>query len=174
MISSLVKLDDLEGAEKIWEEWEVVKDYYDSRIPNLIVSAYCKKGLLGNAQSVVNRIIESGVEPSAGIWQHLAAGYHEYDQSEEAVETMRKAILASHPGWKPNLATVAACLEYLRKKGCIEVAVELIELLKVKGCTPTDVCDRLVKAMESGNLESESLDPMGGGKQLLEGEESGR
>ncbi|KAH7844615.1 hypothetical protein Vadar_029939 [Vaccinium darrowii] len=174
MISSLVKLDDLDGAEKIWEEWEAVKEYFDSRIPSLIISAYCKKGLLGNAESIVNRLIDSGVDPSAIIWQHLATGYHEYDQSKKAVETMRKAVLASYTGWKPNLATVAACLDYLNGKGNIEVAVELIELLKVKGCMPTEVFDRFIKDMESGNLVSESLDHVGGSKNVLEGEESGK
>ncbi|KAH7843358.1 hypothetical protein Vadar_015673 [Vaccinium darrowii] len=87
---------------------------------------------------------------------------------------MRKAILASYPGWKPNLATLAACLEYLKGKGRIEGAAELIELLKFKGCMPTEVYDRVVKYMESSNLESESLEPMGGSKKVLEGEETGK
>ncbi|KAH7842730.1 hypothetical protein Vadar_008510 [Vaccinium darrowii] len=67
MMRSLVKLDDLDGAEKIWEEWEAVKECFDSRIPSLFVSAYCKKGLLGNAESIVNRLMESGVDPSMDI-----------------------------------------------------------------------------------------------------------
>ena len=43
-------------------------------------------------------------------------GYQEDDQMEKALETMKKVILASHQGWKPNLATLAGCLEYLKGK----------------------------------------------------------
>ncbi|KAE9456121.1 hypothetical protein C3L33_11993, partial [Rhododendron williamsianum] len=174
MISSLVKLDDLDGAEKILEEWEAVKEYFDSRVPNVLISAFCRKGLLGNAESIVKRLLESGVEPIAGIWQHLAAGYHENGEGEKALEMMKKAIAASHPGWKAKIATVAACLEYLKGKGSIEAAEEFIELLKEKGCIPTELCDKFIKKMRSAKLESEARDPMGGDKQALEGEQSGK
>lgn len=174
MISSLVKLDDLDGAEKIWEEWESVKEYYDSRVPNLLISAYCKKGLLGNAESIVNKLMESGVEPSAGIWQHLAAGYHEHGQGEKALERMKKAIAASHQGWKANLATVAACLEYLKGKGSIEAAEEFIELVKEDGCIPTELSDKFKKEIRSAKLESDGHVHIGGDKQALGGEQSGK
>ncbi|KAI8558590.1 hypothetical protein RHMOL_Rhmol04G0107200 [Rhododendron molle] len=132
------------------------------------------KGLLGNAESIVNRLLESGVEPIAGIWQHLAAGYHENGEGEKALEPMKKAIAASHPGWKAKIATVAACLEYLKGKGSIEAAEEFIEVPKEKGCIPTELCDKFVKKMRSAKLESEARDPMGGHKQALEGEQSGK
>ncbi|XP_057472989.1 pentatricopeptide repeat-containing protein At2g20710, mitochondrial-like isoform X1 [Actinidia eriantha] len=170
MISALAKLDDLDGAEMIWEEWEAKKEHFDFRIPNLVIKAYCKKGLLGKAESIVNRLVESGKEPSGTIWQHLASGYQEDDQMEKAAETMKKAILASHQGWKPNLATLAACLEYLKGKGSTQVAEELIKLLQENGSIPKEVCDRLVNYMESGDPTLNALDVMGGKIQAPERE----
>ncbi|THG15277.1 hypothetical protein TEA_022156 [Camellia sinensis var. sinensis] len=145
MISSLVKLDDLDGAEKIWEEWNK-KTSFDYRIPNFLINAYCKTGLLGNAESIVNRLIES-------------------------VEMMTKALAARHSRWKPNLPTLAACVEYLKGKGSVEVAEELIELLREKDVVPSEVCERLVNYIESGNPASGALDLiMGGDDQALKGE----
>ncbi|XP_028101015.1 pentatricopeptide repeat-containing protein At2g20710, mitochondrial-like [Camellia sinensis] len=170
MISSLVKLDDLDGVEKIWEEWNK-KTSFDYRIPNFLINAYCKKGLLGNAESIVNRLIESGIEPHARIWQCLATGYHDDDQMEKAVGMMKKALAASHSRWKPNLPTLAACVEYLKGKGSIEVAEELIELLREKDVVPSEVCERLVNYIENGNPASGALDLiMGGDDQALKGE----
>ncbi|CAK7349804.1 unnamed protein product [Dovyalis caffra] len=46
MIESLSKLDDIEGAEKIFKEWESQCSMYDFRVLNRLLDAYCKKGLL--------------------------------------------------------------------------------------------------------------------------------
>ncbi|KAG7578565.1 Pentatricopeptide repeat [Arabidopsis thaliana x Arabidopsis arenosa] len=44
VISSLLKLDDLKGAEEIYGEWEPQGPEFDTRIPCLIISRYCKEG----------------------------------------------------------------------------------------------------------------------------------
>ncbi|CAK9177596.1 unnamed protein product [Ilex paraguariensis] len=151
MISSLVKLDDLEGAEKVLEEWEAKKKYFDLRVPNLLISAYCKKGLLGKAESIVNRLTECGKEPDASTWSRMALGYQRHNQMEKAVETMKKSILASHPGWKPNLPTLASCLEYLKGKGDVEGAEDIMRLLEKKGHFSEDLHDRIIKYIKKGN-----------------------
>ena len=38
------------------------------------------------------------------------------------MDALRKAILASHRGWRPNLATLAGWMEYLKEKENAEVA----------------------------------------------------
>ncbi|XP_048446120.1 pentatricopeptide repeat-containing protein At2g20710, mitochondrial-like [Pyrus x bretschneideri] len=58
MISSLVKLDDIEGAEKIVEEWECGNKLFDIQIPNLLINAYGKKGLLEKARSYTEKLSE--------------------------------------------------------------------------------------------------------------------
>ncbi|XP_038993084.1 pentatricopeptide repeat-containing protein At2g20710, mitochondrial-like [Hibiscus syriacus] len=46
MISSLVKLDDLDGAERVLAVWESGCSFFDARIPNVMISAYCRKGFV--------------------------------------------------------------------------------------------------------------------------------
>ncbi|XAR55495.1 hypothetical protein NMG60_11035574 [Bertholletia excelsa] len=167
MISSLAILDDLDGAEKIWEEWEAKKTYYDSRIPYFLVNAYCKKGLVKKAESIVNRVIENGEEPSASMWDKLAIQYHENHQMDKAVETMKKATLMSKSGWKPNLATVAACLEHLKGIGSTEVAVEFIELLKERGHISGENLKSLLDYMKNVNSEFKVFDLMSGDNRVL-------
>ncbi|CAL9020073.1 unnamed protein product [Prunus brigantina] len=50
MVSSLVKLGDIDGAEKIVQEWESGVKSYDIRIPNLLVTAYRRQGLFEKAK----------------------------------------------------------------------------------------------------------------------------
>ncbi|KDP21920.1 hypothetical protein JCGZ_03058 [Jatropha curcas] len=46
VINSVLRFDDIETAEKIFEEWECLNLVYDIRIPNFLVRTYSRKGLL--------------------------------------------------------------------------------------------------------------------------------
>ncbi|KAL1813380.1 hypothetical protein ACET3Z_023445 [Daucus carota] len=78
MIVSLLKLDDMTGAENVFEEWEQSQLTYFSLISNLLVSCYCRKGLVGKAEALVERAIQADKKPS----------YHTCDL-EEAKEFKR-------------------------------------------------------------------------------------
>ncbi|KAA8524404.1 hypothetical protein F0562_010805 [Nyssa sinensis] len=173
MVSALFKLDDHDGAEKILVEWEAEKKYFDFRVPYLLGSAYCRKDLFVEAESIVRRLIESRKEPNASTWDRLAFGYHKSNQMAKAVETMKKAILASQPGWKPNGVILASCLEYLNGKEDVEAAEELISLLGERGHFSTEMHNKLVDNIKNGNPEPKILDQMAGDDQPLEGEKLG-
>ncbi|XP_010242929.1 PREDICTED: pentatricopeptide repeat-containing protein At2g20710, mitochondrial [Nelumbo nucifera] len=161
MLSSLVKLDDIEGAEKIFGEWELGGTSYDFRVPNRLISAYCKKGLLEKAEAIISKAIEKGKKPLSSTWDLLASGYYENNQILNAVETLKKAIMASRPGWRPNHATLAGCLEYYKEQRDVEGARKLIRLLGNSGHFSTDVCDRLLNYIENGNPDMNILDQIG-------------
>ncbi|KAF2283445.1 hypothetical protein GH714_006659 [Hevea brasiliensis] len=129
MISSLVKLDDLDGAERIWEEWDSGKQLFDIRIANLMIGAYSKRGLLEKAEACINKIIENGMEPDAITWDHLATGYRASGQMKKAGEAIKKAISTTKRGWKPSL-TLSSFLEYLKGKGDIEAVEDLLKMVK--------------------------------------------
>lgn len=133
MISSLVKLDDFDGAEKIFEEWESEYSAYDSQVPNVLISSYSERGLLEKAEFHVNRLIKGGKEPSATMWSALASGHQRNKQMEKSVEAVKKAILASTSQWKPNYLILAACVEYLERKGDKIEGDEILRLLKECG-----------------------------------------
>ncbi|XWS68629.1 hypothetical protein CRYUN_Cryun04dG0107200 [Craigia yunnanensis] len=172
MISSLIKLNDFDGAEKILAEWESGYSVYDARIPNVIISAYCKRGFIEKAEAYSNSLIERGVtkEPDAFTWNSLATGYQIDGQMAKAVETLKKAILASSSGWKPNAGTWAACLEFLKGENNIEAAEELLQLLRVRGHFSTDVYDRLAMNIRDRNLDASALDQIKGDNETRGGQ----
>ncbi|KAA8524403.1 hypothetical protein F0562_010806 [Nyssa sinensis] len=145
MITSLAKLDDIEGAEKIFQEWESRCTMYDFRVLNWLLAAYCKKGLFDRAEVVVKKAIE-GRSPYASSWNILAVGYMEYKQMDKAVEMLKKALSVGRQGWRPSSVILDACLEYLEGQGDVEEMEETILLLKKSGALTRDIYDRLSRA----------------------------
>lgn len=154
IISSLIKLDNIDGAEEILKEWESGDTCFDFKIPNLIISSYCKQGFVDKAEAYISRLIENGKEPPANTWDGLASGYHANGLTNKAVETLKKAISVSRPGWKPNYHTLAACLEYLKTNGNVEVAEEMVGLLRKRDIVPLNIFNRLEDYIHSENQTS--------------------
>lgn len=130
MISSLVKVDDLDGARKILEEWEGTSNTFDIQIPNLVIRAYCKKGNVGDAAVMVKRLVDAGEEPNAQTLSHMALGYLKNGEMEKAAEMKKKAFLCNLRGWQPNLIVVGGCIEYLQNKGDAYGIKEMLVLLE--------------------------------------------
>ncbi|XP_059285029.1 pentatricopeptide repeat-containing protein At2g20710, mitochondrial-like [Lycium ferocissimum] len=154
MISGLEKLDDLDGAEQIFAEWEAKWLHFSFGIPILLVTAYCKKGHMEKAISIIEKLVESGKHPNGSTWNRLAHGYCVRNDMEKAVEMMRKAILASEPGWKPHFHSLASCVKYLQSKGDTQREQELKDLLRVRDLFPKEVEKGLDKYIEIGNQMS--------------------
>ncbi|GLT69129.1 hypothetical protein SLA2020_413050 [Shorea laevis] len=161
MITSLAKLDDLEGAEKIFEEWESQCTMYDFRVLNRLLVAYCRIGLLEKAEVVVTKAVE-GRTPYASTWNILAMGYMEQKQMAKAVEMLKKAMSVARGGWRPHPTTLtAACLDYLEEKGDVEVADEIIRFFQHSGPLTRDIYHRLLRScIKAGKSVSEVLDQM--------------
>ncbi|XP_047330452.1 pentatricopeptide repeat-containing protein At2g20710, mitochondrial-like [Impatiens glandulifera] len=146
MISSLLKLDDIVGAEEIYREWENTKTFFDPRVLNTLINGYCKKGMMGKAKELLDRLIQNNEEINVSTWDHMATGYYQAGQMEEAVEATKKILQVSRSSWKPNVSTLAACVDYLKGK---EGAKEFEELLRNKDHIPSELCDRL----SSGSID---------------------
>ncbi|KAL3574415.1 hypothetical protein D5086_025028 [Populus alba] len=123
------------NKDGVYREWVSRKTLYDIRIPNTMIRAYSRKGLWKKAEEYVNKIVESGMQLEASSWDHLATGYHFGGQMAKAVETLKKAISISKPGWKPNPYTLKTCLLYLESKGDEEAAEELLKFMEVDDLT---------------------------------------
>lgn len=130
MISSLLKLDDLESAEKIFEEWKTRELSYDFRVPSLLVDAYSKRNLLEKAESLMTHAIAAGCVPPVDSWYSLAKGYLEDNQIPAAVQVIKKAIQVCPPEWKLGKENLIAHLNNLEGKGDVEETEKLMELLR--------------------------------------------
>ncbi|XP_019159088.1 PREDICTED: pentatricopeptide repeat-containing protein At2g20710, mitochondrial-like isoform X2 [Ipomoea nil] len=150
MISALEKLDDLDAMEKIVEEWESHKTYFDKRIPNFLVSVYCKRGNLKKAEAIVERIVESGQKARADTWSRMACGYCENKQMDKAVQALKKTILAAHTQAKLPLRLLASCLTYLESNGNYQAAEDIIKLLKKRDMVSEEFEQRLEDYIRKG------------------------
>ncbi|KAJ0041239.1 hypothetical protein Pint_26647 [Pistacia integerrima] len=133
VIPSLLKFNDFESAKKIFEEWESVNGSYDIRILNLMISAYSRKGLLQEAETLIDGAKLKGGKPDQTTWLHMAIGYVQNSQTQKAVEAMKEALVVCQTGWKPRKKIFAACLKYFKDEGDVEGAEKFMKLLRKKG-----------------------------------------
>ncbi|CAI9089415.1 OLC1v1023984C1 [Oldenlandia corymbosa var. corymbosa] len=148
-ICSHLKMDDTAVAQKLLNQWFSKKVVFDIRIPNLLVAAFCKKGQMEEAESIVKKIMESGAKPYASTWHYMASGYVRNNQMEDAVKMTIKG-LREHPRWRPDIP-VLACFEYLKGKGDNGTAEEILRLLEEGGGFGADFIDLISKYMRKGD-----------------------
>ncbi|KAJ1434554.1 Tetratricopeptide-like helical domain superfamily [Sesbania bispinosa] len=111
------ELDDIDGAEKILEEWESNHTCFDAGIPNLMITAYCRLGLLDKAEAYIRRLLDNGKEFDGSAWDRLATGYRKGNDMEKSkFKKMKRAILANRPGRRPCPFNLVACIKYLKEK----------------------------------------------------------
>ena len=148
MIICLTKVDDIEGAERVFEEWESRCTVYDFRAVNCILMAYCKKGLFEKAESILKKAVKGRTlyPTSLGI---VANGYVHSNQLPKAVEMLKRALRMSQKGWMPNANTLAACLDYLKDQGDATGMEEIINLLKDMDVLSINTCQRLLSTCDA-------------------------
>ncbi|GAA0186658.1 hypothetical protein LIER_33946 [Lithospermum erythrorhizon] len=135
VISSLVRMDDIEAAEEIYESWLAVKSTYDPRIANLLLAWYVRKGLADKAESFFNEIIEVGGKPNSMTWEILAESHIRDRKISEALSCLKNATEAlGSKSWKPKPANVSLLLKLCKQEGDTLSKEALMEILKKMGC----------------------------------------
>ncbi|XP_057455677.1 pentatricopeptide repeat-containing protein At2g20710, mitochondrial-like [Lotus japonicus] len=157
MLTALSRLNDIDGAERILEEWESGNTCYDIRIPNVMVSAYCKFGLLEKAEAYIGRLLERNIKFDGSIWDRLAGGYCRCKDMDKSVETLKKAMLAGRPGWKVQPFTFASCIEHVKEKRDSELASEILRICGERGYFTAATHDRLLSYMHGEIPEVNAL-----------------
>lgn len=138
IIPSLLKFNDVKAAEDVFEEWESSQLTYDFRIPNFLIGYYCRKGLMGKAEALLDRAKREG-KPLPSTWYYFATGYIGCGELSEAVEAMKIAISKCEQGWKqPSTDILIACVEYLKKNKDVKEVEEFIRSLVVKDIVSAD------------------------------------
>uniref|UniRef100_A0A803NH65 Pentatricopeptide repeat-containing protein n=1 Tax=Cannabis sativa TaxID=3483 RepID=A0A803NH65_CANSA len=134
IISSLLRIGDIEGAEKIYEEWLLVKSYYDPRIANLFMVYYTKNRNLEKALSFVDRVVEVGGKPNSGTWETLAEGHAGVKKIPEALTYWKKAFAADGSNnWRPKPVYVSAFLDLCEQENDLESKEVLVRLMRDSG-----------------------------------------
>lgn len=147
MISSLAKLDDIDGVENIYQDWDLgSKTCFDIRVPNLMISLYSIKGHLEKAKAILDGLKLGGKIPNASSWERLAVGNFTCNQMEEAADSYKNALLLPRPTpwWKPSAKHLAGCLNYLIRRGSLKEAEEMAKSLKERGYISTSSWSELL------------------------------
>ncbi|PIA55307.1 hypothetical protein AQUCO_00800200v1 [Aquilegia coerulea] len=137
MIASLLKVDDIVGAEKILEEWESSNVLHNFKDPNSLAPAYLENDLLEKA-------IKKGLKPCRTTFEILATGYIASNQMPKAIDSLKEAFLLRRSGWKPIRDTLAACLIYMKQQGDAEKREEFVKLLGIPSHMLTDDWEKLL------------------------------
>ncbi|KAL8248201.1 hypothetical protein R6Q59_005069 [Mikania micrantha] len=145
MISSLLKIDDVEGAEKIFKEWETKGLSFDFHVPDDLIEVYVKNGELGKAEAILNSGIEKGGTPGFRTWYRLMIGYIEGDQVLKGVEALKNAALSyrlssNEEAVKDKLLIILECLE---GKHNVEEIEGIVKSLVADGIFSSTVCKKL-------------------------------
>ncbi|KAI0489156.1 hypothetical protein KFK09_028998 [Dendrobium nobile] len=146
MLSSLVKLGDIEGTEKIYEEWLSSTSRLDPRICNVVMRCYVRKGGVGNAKRILDRFVEKGGVAKPLSWEILAEGYLEEKMVSEVLWCMEGAAAYKGLGkWKPKLAAVAETFALCREEDSEESVKLLMDVLRRTGCLEKEAYKLLVE-----------------------------
>ncbi|GMJ01217.1 hypothetical protein like AT1G02150 [Hibiscus trionum] len=155
MISSLVRANDIEGAEKIYEEWLSVKTYYDPRIANLLMGWYVKEGNMEKAESFFNHIADVGGKPNSSSWETLAEGHIGEARIEKALSCLKEAFATEgSKSWRPKPTNVSAFFNICKEKADLESKEVLVGLIQQAGYLKNEAYASQI-GLSQGAVESE-------------------
>ncbi|GAV86098.1 PPR domain-containing protein/PPR_2 domain-containing protein [Cephalotus follicularis] len=148
MLGSLVKIGDLDEAEKLLGEWEASCQNYDFRVPNVLLIGYARKGLIEKAEAMLRGMVERGRTPIPNSWAIVAAEYMEKQNMEKAFECFKEALAvqAENKGWRPKPGMVSSILNWLGDNGGTAEVEAFISLLNTKVLKTREMYHVLMKA----------------------------
>lgn len=130
MILSLIRIRDIEGAEKIYEEWVSSKSSYDARITNLLMRGYVKEGNLNKAESLA----EAREKLNPSLWMILADAHIKEKRISKALSCLKNALaIPSSKSWKPKANIISAFFALCDEEGDTARREVLAGLLRQSG-----------------------------------------
>ncbi|XP_054815821.1 pentatricopeptide repeat-containing protein At4g21705, mitochondrial isoform X2 [Prosopis cineraria] len=132
MLGSLVKLGDLEEAEKLLQEWESSGNYYDFRVPNVLLIAYSQMGMIEKAETLLQSMIGKGKTPTPNSWSIIASGYVAKQDMEKAFQSFKEALAlrAENEGWRPKLDLISGLLSWVSDHKDVDEVEEFVNSIK--------------------------------------------
>lgn len=122
VLESLVKIGEVEEAEKVLKGWESSGNCYDFRVPNIVIVGFLEKGLLDKAEEMLEEVSKKGKASSPTTWGVLAKEYLEKGEMGKAVNSMKAAfsLYVENKGWRPNREVTTRLLSWIGDEGTIE------------------------------------------------------
>ncbi|KAG5525444.1 hypothetical protein RHGRI_031936 [Rhododendron griersonianum] len=133
MLSALLKLDDAEGLQKCFSEWESGCSTYDVRICNVIFKSYLKRNMIEEATALYENMGSRGVEPNLDTFDIFTNYYISNGKRDLAFEFFEMGVAkacSEKIKWFPTDGTVSKFLELFDKEKDEEAAEKFRERVK--------------------------------------------
>lgn len=135
VISSLIRLNDIEGAKQIYKDWVSVQLNFDPRITNILMGWYSREGLFEEARGLFTEMVELGGKGNSLTWEILAEGKIRERRVSEALSCLKEAALVDRSkGWKPKPVNVSSILKLCEEYDDVASKDILIGILRQTGC----------------------------------------
>ncbi|CAK9149018.1 unnamed protein product [Ilex paraguariensis] len=131
ILLSMVKLGEIEKAEKVFMEWESQCRKYDIRVSNILLGAYMRNGMMEKAELLHHHTLEKGGSPNYKTWEILMEGWVKSENMDKAIDAMKKGFAKlKHCDWRPSPGIVAAIAEYFEKNRRFEDAKCYLKVIR--------------------------------------------
>lgn len=130
MLESLVRLGELDEAEKVLKEWDSSGNCYDPHIPDIVINTYARKGLHEKAEAMLKSLKKRGKMTMSNAWTEVAGGYLRKGEMEKAFDCFKAALQAENKGWKPNPRVFSGIVSWLGDNGSVEEVEALVSSLR--------------------------------------------
>ena len=132
VISACIRLGDIEGAEKFYQEWFQGMSHYDARIGNLLMGWYAHEEPFEKAKRFFDQMIETGGKPNFNSWEILAEAHTKAGRISDALSCLRIAfsLTEGRRTWEPKLRSIAAFLDLCDREGDTASKDEFVGMLR--------------------------------------------
>ncbi|KAJ8748391.1 hypothetical protein K2173_003028 [Erythroxylum novogranatense] len=144
MISSLVKLKEIQEAENLYKEWESESGTGDVRVSNVLLAAYINSDKMQEAENFYRHIIQKGITPSYTTWELFTWGHLKTKQTVKALKFLKKAI-GSVKKWNPDKRLIEEVFKVLEEQENIEGAEQFLVMLRNGGHLSTQIYNSLLQ-----------------------------
>eukprot|EP00252_Welwitschia_mirabilis_P004487 TRINITY_DN14819_c0_g1_i1.p1 TRINITY_DN14819_c0_g1~~TRINITY_DN14819_c0_g1_i1.p1 ORF type:complete len:327 (+),score=55.06 TRINITY_DN14819_c0_g1_i1:2-982(+) len=146
LLKAIVKLGDIQGAEKYFEDWESKCTVYDIRVSNILIEEYINKEQIEKAEALLQRAIDRKGKPIYKTWDIFLAGYLKKKQMNLAVETMKKALAkVKYPSLEPDPEKALAILKHFEESCDVYGAEDMFERLRRAHFVTVDTYNALIR-----------------------------
>ncbi|KAM7487277.1 hypothetical protein LguiB_024761 [Lonicera macranthoides] len=161
MTQVLVKLKDLPGAEKCFREYVSGCSKYDIRIPNVLIGAYAKEGLLEKAEELKEVSRRRGAKPNAKTWEIFLDYYLKNGEIKSAVECIKNAISTGRGDggkWIPSTEIIRKLMGHFEENKDVEGADGFVEILdKAEEEVGAEVFESLIRTYAAAGKISQVM-----------------
>ncbi|KAK7344367.1 hypothetical protein VNO77_13890 [Canavalia gladiata] len=131
MLSTLRRLNDMEGITKCFKEWESGCVSYDLRLVRVCIGAYLSQNMVDEAALVFEDAIRRSKGPFFMIREMFMMFFLEKRQLDGAVSHLEAALSEVKVNeWRPSPEIVGAFLKYYAEETDVDGVEELYKILK--------------------------------------------